>query len=511
MMKHPLLRDLLIALSAANLCFLRVWDYLLSSSTFLPHYSRIEYLSAIPAVLVLAGFFWLFLALGRKSVRGFPLLFLGWLPVVALVLPLNYVRTFFPDYLSQEAMTLRFGGNGVLLIAVLGSLLLLCIMGRWHRQLLAVSRAVLLVLGTFVCLTFPQAIWHAVRTNPAPAVVGAEQRASQPRRVAAQRVLWLIFDEWDYRLTFLDRAPDLQLPEIDRFASESVSASNAYPPAEVTLQSMPAVLTGRLVESTALPDGAKLEITYAGEEKATNFLAEPTLFSLMRSAGFSAAVVGWYFPYCRELAPLLTRCTWQPKMAPAASRDPGLVPNMLNEAHSTLPWAPRSETVVKYENILADAKQMANDAALDLTLVHWPIPHHPPIYDRKRHGFSTSLLRSSRTWYLDNLALVDATVGELRREMKRGGTWDRTAVLLTADHSWRSSTALDGKRDFRVPFLLKLAGQKKRLQFDRPFNTVLTSGLLLAILRGDVSTPDLAAQWLEKHSGNAAVGSAEPR
>ena len=41
--------------------------------------------------------------------------------------------------------------------------------------------------------------------------------------------------------------------------------------------------------------------------------------------------------------------------------------------------------------------------------------------------------------------------------MKSAGLWESTTVLISADHPYRESEALDGKSDPRVPFLLKLA------------------------------------------------------
>ena len=114
--------------------------------------------------------------------------------------------------------------------------------------------------------------------------------------------------------------------------------------------------------------------------------------------------------------------------------------------------------------------------------------------------------------YLDNLALVDRTVGELRRAMERAGTWDQTTVVISADHWWRTEmwsrgpfltkedAALSGtKMDHRIPFVVKLAGQQEPVIYDHPFNTVLTHDLLLALLRGEVSSPQTVAAWLDAH------------
>jgi hypothetical protein len=51
-----------------------------------------------------------------------------------------------------------------------------------------------------------------------------------------------------------------------------------------------------------------------------------------------------------------------------------------------------------------------------------------------------------------------------------------------------------------VPFLLKLAGQTTRLDYNRRFNTVMTHDLILSILRGELQDPESVARWLDQRS-----------
>jgi len=121
-----------------------------------------------------------------------------------------------------------------------------------------------------------------------------------------------------------------------------------------------------------------------------------------------------------------------------------------------------------------DAHTMATNSHFGLILLHWPIPHPPGIYDRSEKDFAWKGGRS----YLDNLELVDLSLGDLRRMMETAGHWDTTAVLITSDHSYRirtpvterqtasdKETAVDGTIDRRVPFMLKLPGQKKAVTY----------------------------------------------
>ena len=143
--------------------------------------------------------------------------------------------------------------------------------------------------------------------------------------------------------------------------------------------------------------------------------------------------------------------------------------------------------------ILEHAKVVVKNRDFGLVFLHLPIPHHPFIYDRFKNAMSS---RPDRN-YEDNLALTDRTLGELRREMEGAGLWEDTTVIVTSDHWWR--TPIDGKIDKRIPFIIKLARQNAGMTYEAKFNTVLTSRIVTALLKGEVTTADTAVKWLERN------------
>jgi membrane-anchored protein YejM (alkaline phosphatase superfamily) len=169
----------------------------------------------------------------------------------------------------------------------------------------------------------------------------------------------------------------------------------------------------------------------------------------------------------------------------------------------------RRKQVSDFRSIQGEALATASDPNFGVVMIHWPIPHPPNIYNRSEARISVASDQS----YLDNLALVDRTMANIRQAMESSGTWDTTVVLVTSDHWWRGSvwnkhktwTAEDeatsrGEVDRRVPFILKMAGSgEKGVAFDAPFNTILTHDLVLSILRGEVLDTKGAADWLERH------------
>jgi len=149
-----------------------------------------------------------------------------------------------------------------------------------------------------------------------------------------------------------------------------------------------------------------------------------------------------------------------------------------------------------YKATLREAESVANNSDFAFLVVHLPVPHSPHAYDRRTREFT--LGNSPIAGYVDSLALLDRTVGEIRRSMESAGTWDSTTLLFTSDHPFREAQQLDGKSDPRIPYVLKLAGQKEGVTYSHEFNTVVTGELLLSVLRGEVTGPSSATAWLDR-------------
>ena len=395
----------------------------------------------------------------------------------------------------------------------------------WHHHVLSAGAGIALVLLPFVLVTFLQVGWSLATADSAIAFGDRALVPPSPTgKTPATRVVWLLFDEMDQRMTFSARPSTVHLPEMDRLRSQAIYASNAYPPADWTRLSMPALLSGQLVSRFKPLDADELMIAFAGTEEAVRWSTQPNVFSEAREGGFSSAVVGWYLPYCRIIGSL-TSCSWQGgqwkydrmtvpecmlaqiqsvmQVTPFAAQL-GLTRRLMTEGHARLR---REKHMDAYLTILDDAKEAATDPDLDLVLVHWPIPHPPGIYDRSRDDF----VLGEGGNYLDNLELMDRALGEILRSMEDTGTWETTTVLVTSDHSWRTEfwrrqlfwtseeAAFANRTDHRVPFLLKIAGQKEAMTYEPVFNTVLTHDLLLALLRGKVRTLNSIVSWLDQH------------
>jgi hypothetical protein len=163
----------------------------------------------------------------------------------------------------------------------------------------------------------------------------------------------------------------------------------------------------------------------------------------------------------------------------------------------------------EYFRIRDRTYQQAADPRIDFLYVHFPTPHLFAIYDAKRKDFT----RSDKTTYFDNLALVDRTVGELRRTLEQAGLWESTSILITADHGLRYALwhgglnwspqldrLLEGGQSPTVPFIIKLGGETKPAVYDSSFSNVIGGDLSLAVLSGEVFKSTQVAAWIEGHA-----------
>ena len=557
-----MLRDLVIALSLSNLWFFNVWRiFLTSHSTTYPYYPW----KANPAPLLLATMLDVLLLsailvfavnLARRSrqaliIRIARLTFLAifLLSVTDLLLVTMSTTSF--EFLIETLMKrpqllftfarrqtfyLWLGVLGLATGFVLATVLLHRLVFR-REQLIKLTTALLLIVSPFVLVTFGQTASQWITFSPGDKFLEPSAPASSFQPQSRRRILWIIFDEIDFRLSFLDRPSSIELPEFDLLQNEALFAQSAYPPGGDTVLSLPSLISGRLVSWSQRTAPNELMLTFGDDQSSVPWSKQPNVFSKTRSMGFNTALAGWYHPYCRIIGNSLTRCFWESPSTGflldkelaklvSHSRPVAVTTSMFRMAVKALiPESLRMLTASNEENIwreyhLGDyidihkeALELVRDPNFGLILLHYPIPHPPGIYDRSKRDFSFAASSN----YLDNLELADRALGELREEMVKAGLWESTTVLISSDHRlradrvWRkhfmwkpSFTKVDpivfnSVRDERVPFILKLAGQRKGSAYESHFNTVLSHDLVLAILSGELSKAEDVTGWLDRH------------
>ena len=497
-----MLTDVVRAISISNMLFLPVWFDLIGYR----YLSRGRWFY-IALLLNLAVFTGILVVVTRvvRSARSRSVTAAGNFALALLfVAPFGWLRvkgTLIPELLSRPALAA---------IALLGVLLLWRAVRqeRFNRVLTQIVFA----FAFCAVVTLPRVIAPIFTVQP-DRIERPVAPLFTPRR---PRVLWMVFDELDQQTALADRAADVSLPELDRLRSQAIYGTNASPPAGETLLSMPSLITGRIVRAAYPKDSNDLWLFYEGSSEEVPWSTQPNVFQQVKARKLDTALVGWYHPYCRVLRDVLDICSWE-SIGPDRSlgealrgqlgrlTDPLLrrVPNFgvpLSGSEQVTQDTPRHRG--RYARTLTEAEQVLRDTDVSLLFVHWPVPHFPVIFDR-----TTGQFRAVRGGtYDDNLALVDKTIGEIRRTLESINAWEETTVMVTADHWWRLAPHIDR----RVPFLLKLPRQREQITYAAPFNTVLLAGLALSVIDGAVTTPADAVAWLDRRGAGQVRDSQLP-
>lgn len=399
----------------------------------------------------------------------------------------------------------------------------------WHRR--HISRAsfdrvhgfLTTVLGFAAIgsvMTLVQLGWNfreAVVANHAPVLRTPLRRVSS-NGSRHRRVIWILLDELSYDQVYGHRYNDVQLPEFDRLAQQSVVFTDVTPAGLATRIAVPGMIVGKNLDNIlSSATGWSLQLMPTGSRSYIPFDPKDTVFGDAVAMGATTGVVGWYNPYCRLLHSVLNRCTssfndeFQQDMWPQDSilsngtasvrgllaqvEFPRSINQMKYERRVTIE---REERIAEYKTLYAASDALLSDNSIDLKFIHMPFPHPPGFYNRK-----TGQLTTGPATYMDNLAVADQYLQHVRELLTARGEWDADAVLITGDHSWRTTTiwmglpdwtqeeqqaSRGGKFDPRPAWILKLPGQHEPAHIDTLVNAYETRNLLRDLLNGNVKT-----------------------
>lgn len=484
-MKAAKRRDLLLAASLANLCLVEVWRQMIFADPFLmPTWTWRDLAAALANLVLLSGLFYGAIVSGQRPGWRRLALHRGMFLLPAVVL-INVVRQQFSSQvkLLADERTLLLGGS-------LAALVLLLALVRRPAPVFAAAEIVVLSLFAFLPLAMAQAAWRVARQAPPPALA--------PRLLgpAARRVLWLVYDEMDWRPVFGQRPADLPLPQLDRLRRESLYGETVYQAGVRTGEALSALVAGRQIVGSTTAGASQMLVRFAPGEPLTPLLRDSSIFAEARHAGLNAAFAGWYLPFCRLAAASLTDCYWEAMDTHIGAEGPSFFRSQKEQLLTLWPLADRQRHLARYYALLEHGERLASDPGLGFIMLHLPVPHEPGVYDRRSGRLTSWSLGSG--WYQDNLALADRMLGEIRGAMERAGLWDSTTVILTSDHALRWYKGLNENTDPRIPFLVKLAGQKQGVMHATPFGAVILRDLTLAVLSGEVAHSEQLSAWLEQ-------------
>lgn len=505
-MKHNFYRSLLIAFSLAALSLFAIWDELWNTAWYFD-YPGFEY---EPFSLGIA-LFWMFVWTGLLTV----LLNLK-KPFIAqavtgiiLFITVNSIRVHFG--LTRQWL----GVYSLAGIAIFGILFLSFLIIKYRSSCWKFLQKGLIIASPFAFFVTAKAILSLISLPET-----SENHDSPIAKYVQKppRVLWMIFDEMDIRLAFEHRG-QLALPNLEKFKNESLFATQAFSAGSCTIHSIPAMLTGLNLQKPKILSDRNIKFTRLDSKQEVTLNAVPNVFTKAKSKNLRTAIIGNYHPYNRifshEANYILPTCIPETSFI-----DKFIVFSQLlfhKIISKGIPFVSSSgflgETVLRnefikcYKHIKNHALKFGCDPTFDFIFVHWPIPHHPGIYQSSSKQFVPSYPAN----YLDNLSLVDDAIGEVRLQMEKTELWDRTTIIITSDHWLRkinldtsncqtldpSQQTLIRQPDCRVPLLIKMAYANEPTVYNGKFRMFHIHDLVEALLERKVQTTEELLQWLQ--------------
>ncbi|MGH9655655.1 MAG: hypothetical protein ACRD6B_19590 [Bryobacteraceae bacterium] len=535
--KRDLPKRMLLALSIANLCFLFIWGEILrvasdkSIGYFLQKPPDREFLWALLFDVVVLGVVVLCLLSLRNSrirpLRGFAI---GILVLICL----------FGLYQIWHGIERLLAHVSTAKLAWIVPVVIICIVAffaiRNRKRTLSVLRTFFLVLSPLFFVLAADGLW-LYYTTPAVQFTAGHAAGLLPAAASRNRVIWIIFDEMDYKYAFEARPARIQLPNFDALRATAIFGTHVESPAGDTMWAMPSLIFAKKIpEDRGMNTAVRpVRVRFSGCSHSVPIQSPPNVFRRARKLGFNTAVSGWFHPYCRLFGGDLSACATTTGSGDWISIFQQLLRNrpffekaayLAGWQSRTLPLVRRFRWFSQMPDEYADTRQvliqkltselnhgiaMLKNPRLNFVLLHIPCPHPPGVWDVRKHAYTTQGGHD----YLDNLVNADRIMGRIRRILVQQGEWNQATILVSADHPYRPNLWLvlndlppsaemvrltHMKWQPYIPFILKMPGQQTGIEYHRAFNSVLSANLLLAALQGQIRTSAQAVQWLDAHA-----------
>ena len=365
-------------------------------------------------------------------------------------------------------------------------------------------------MGFVIYWMLPELVFMAVKAEPHDVAEYARpaEKPDSPQR----RIVWVLFDELSYDQLFDHRQPGLRLPNLDRFANESVSFSDVQPVGYYTELIIPSLLWGTQIGQERSDFSGHAAVKTASRWR--EYPNDHTLFADAKRAGLSTGAVGWYIPYCRTYARELDRCeellgspipgNYEPArpvlwniVAPVSK------PLARLTGHRIAQPTTAQEHADQYRTLMEASRRMISDDSIRFAFIHLPVPHPGGFYQRRtrRLGANGS--------YIDNLALTDMALEQLMQWTEQSAMASRTAVIVSSDHSWRvgmwkmspmwtaeDEAASQGRVDLRPVLMVRFPGSESGPKIATAFPELETHELIKEMIAGRIGSNADVQRWL---------------
>jgi hypothetical protein len=362
---------------------------------------------------------------------------------------------------TRYILPVHLYGNILALVAILWAGIVLLLFLKLHhlyRSLLRLGDFAGIVLAIFAACSITQLLYIRHWT-PGPRHHSSTWATSpQPPR-QHPLLVWVVFDELSFDQLFDHRAANLALPNFDALRSQSTLFTDTQPIGFHTVDVIPSLLTGHIVDSLSFTLDNHVRLHNIGIPGRHPLDPSQTVFADAQQQGWRTAAVGWYNPYCTlyngnpgSTTPgtsTIDDCYWSnlDKFDGPMSQQATLVQNILSplrQAAVELVNPTRAardlcafdvhQRTLTYIDLEQHTDRLLHTGQADFVFLHLPIPHSPNIWSRAANAYT----RQCGASYLDSLALADRELGRVLTTLQASPRWKDTTLIVQGDHSWRT-------------------------------------------------------------------------
>jgi hypothetical protein len=494
------LLDFFVSLSLANLGLLFVWRELLYANVkdryWIVDLGVNSYLAAFINLFCLTAIIWLGSLMYRRSEKRLIRFFLAISFFISCLLSVNYFRV--SVGVNEWAVHYLRDNKLVMVLLVLSLITVFIFIIFKISYLFKTLYFLFLILSPFAIINIAQTSW-ALAMEILDREVQVLDKTEFVKTVNSSkrtyRTIFLIFDELDQVLTYLDRPDSIDLPAFDKLKNQSVFAVNGKESSGATIKAIPSILSGHILHDVKILNGSNILIQ---KEKRGNFekLSDAeTIFSEAYREGYTLGIAGFYHPYCRIFLKFFNKCKALGMNTVQVASEQNLYETIVDQLFSVLPIYNRRNGNKALDLLSSEILRLVADKELDLVYGHLSVPHGPNIFDRKTNKIT--YFNINPKGYFGNLILADRLLGNIRKKMEQIGIWDSSTIVVTSDHGWRHIKLINRKRDYRVPFLVKLPGQKRTVTYEPEFSNVISKDLILRLLGKKMTSPKSVIDFLD--------------
>jgi hypothetical protein len=359
--------------------------------------------------------------------------------------------------------------------------------------------------------------------------------ASANGKKLPQTVHIIVLDSFPYEKMMMEKGS----PESSKYKNFSALLSqshvfhNARSAGGGTEETFPKMLTGLNGEISYKNSEAYIK----SDDGRTALSSAPSIFSLAKRSGDKAYITGYFHEYCHLFRASTDGCSdysfhgvfsdfaddslggelslrWKVfarhlglfrSSGPDRGGDFPLLYDGGNKFMDPKLWASLFKSLtIDYQNFMVKN----DDNALFLT--HLNIPHIPIVFDSNGEFVGQQSGGNTTSRYHDELLYIDTVLGAIIEDIKKTSDYDKSLIIVTADHGFRGDEIQGAKYDERhIPFIVKAPGQKERKDTDMAFDTIDLMDVLENYYKGRASG---RYELLEniKPSGGGDPGTMEP-